>query len=96
MGIHPRWIAKPKPVPPKSHRLTTDLDRPLLEEVLYIVEEKWEPDVEHHRQADVLGARLEGPKRGAFALPDSLPGAPVASSKSPLTTPIREIKPAQA
>ena len=37
-----------------------------MQKVLYIPQEKWEPDIHHHRKADDLGARLEITKGAAL------------------------------
>jgi hypothetical protein len=65
----------------------SDLDASLVQQVLYITERQREPDVEHHRQKDYLGAGLEVAERGASGHLEGRPGAPVASSQFLLTTP---------
>jgi hypothetical protein len=40
------------------------IDAAFVEQVLHVPERQWEPDIEHHRQADDLGAGLE-PLEGA-------------------------------
>ena len=37
-----------------------------MQKVLYIPQEKWEPDIHHHRKADDLGARLKITKGAAL------------------------------
>jgi hypothetical protein len=51
-------------MPPVADRLVAHLDTALVQEVFNIPERKREPDVQHHRQADDLRARLE-PLEGA-------------------------------
>ena len=58
-----------EPVPPVSHRLVTDLDTPLMQEILDVSKRQRKTNVEHHRQADDLGARLEVSERRAFGHP---------------------------
>lgn len=58
---------RPKSVPPEAHRLMTDLNTALLQHVFDVAERQWEPDVEHHRQADDLCARFEVPEDGALS-----------------------------
>ncbi len=65
-----------KPLPPLTNGLVADLDTTLVEEVLDVSKRQREPDVEHHRQADDLRARLELVKRGAFGHPARLATRP--------------------
>lgn len=37
----------------------TDLDLALVQQILDVSQRKWESDIEYHRQANDLGARLE-------------------------------------
>jgi hypothetical protein len=55
-----------EPVPPIPDRFVADLDPALVEQVLDIAQRQREANVEHHRQADDLGACLEVLERGAF------------------------------
>jgi hypothetical protein len=50
---------RPKSVPPKPDGFVTDLNASLVQQIFDIAKRKWEPDVQHHCKADVLGARLE-------------------------------------
>ena len=56
-----------QPEPPEPDGLMAHLDAALVQQALYIPEREREPDVEHHRQADDLGARLEVSERAALA-----------------------------
>lgn len=44
-----------KPVPPEPHSLMTDVDAPLVQQVLDIPMRQRKPDVQHDRQKDDLG-----------------------------------------
>jgi len=57
---------RPEAVPPVAHRFVADLDAAFVEEILHIPERQRVADVEHHRQADDLGARFEVAKGGAL------------------------------
>jgi hypothetical protein len=46
-------------MPPKSHCLVADLDAALVQQVLDVPQREREADVQHNRQADDLGGRLE-------------------------------------
>jgi hypothetical protein len=46
-------------VPPEPHRLVRDVDPALVQQIFHVPQGEREADVEHHRQADDLGARLE-------------------------------------
>jgi hypothetical protein len=73
-------------VPPVPHRLMADLNAALVQKILDVVEREREPDVEHHRQSDDLGARLEvSEMRLVMRKSSRAPWAPQASF--PLTTP---------
>lgn len=50
---------RPEPVRPEPHRLVTDIDAALVHHILDVAERRREPDVQHHREADDLRARLE-------------------------------------
>jgi hypothetical protein len=43
-----------------------DLDAALMQEILHVAQRQRKADVQHHRQADDLGARLEVAEGGAF------------------------------
>ena len=43
-----------EPVPPKPDSLVANFDPSFVEQVFYIAERKWEPDVQHYCQADDL------------------------------------------
>jgi len=48
-----------EPMPPKSDRLVADVDATLVQQILDIAERERKANVQHHRQADDLLARLE-------------------------------------
>jgi hypothetical protein len=50
----------------------------LVQQVLDVSQREREPDVEHHRQPDDRGARLEVPERRAFGQPARLAGRKAA------------------
>ena len=64
-----------EPVPPEPHRLVADIDAPLMEQVLDVTKRQRETDVEHHRQADDLFARLEVLEGAWFRLTRTLQSA---------------------
>jgi hypothetical protein len=53
-----------EPVPPVPHGLVADLDASLVQQVFEVAQRQREPDVEHYRQTDDLGAGLEIPEEG--------------------------------
>lgn len=53
-----------------------DLDAAFVQQVLYIPKRERETDIEHHRQANNLGARLEVAKGAAFCHPAKLDRRP--------------------
>jgi hypothetical protein len=53
-------------MPPEPHSFMAHVDAALVEQVFDIPERKREPHIEHHCQADYLGAGLEVLERGAF------------------------------
>ena len=55
-----------EPMLPKPHRLVADVDTTLVEQILDIPERQWEPHIEHHCEADDLGARFEVLEGGAI------------------------------
>jgi hypothetical protein len=61
-----------KSVPPEPDHLMANVDAALVQQVLHITKRKWEPDVQHHRQADDLGGGLEVAKGARFAHPGKL------------------------
>jgi hypothetical protein len=54
-----------------------DLDAPLMEKVLNVAKRKRIPDIQHHRQADDVGTRLEVAEWGAFGHSETLARRPV-------------------
>ena len=65
---------RPKPVPPEPNRLVADLDAALVQKILDIPERQRKPNIQHHRQADNLGAGLEVLEWGAFGHARTLSG----------------------
>ena len=65
-----------KPVPPIPHGLMADLDAAFMQKILDVSKRQREPDVEHHRQADDLGACLEVTKRAVSGHPRTLGDRP--------------------
>ena len=57
---------RPEPVPPVAHCFVADIDTPLVQQILDVSQREREPNVEHHREADDLGAGLEVAEWGAF------------------------------
>ena len=51
-----------------------DVDAALVEKVFDIAQREREPDVQHHRQADDLGRRLEIAERRTFYHGRTIPG----------------------
>jgi hypothetical protein len=64
-----------KPVPPEPHRFVANIYAALVEQILDVSQQKWEPDIEHHRQADDFGDGLELLEREVFGPPMTLSGA---------------------
>lgn len=54
----------------------TNIDATLLLQVFDIPKRQWEPDIEHHRQANNLGAGFEILKWRAFGHPHKLRNRP--------------------
>jgi len=50
---------RPKPVPPETDRLMTDIDAAFVQQIFDVPERKREPNIHHNRQADDVGRRLE-------------------------------------
>jgi len=73
---------RPEPVPPVTHGLMADFDPAFMQQIFDISKRQWEPDVEHHRQADDLGARLEVAEGGKFCHPGKLAGRPCRLKQS--------------
>lgn len=75
-------------MPPVPHCLMADVDAPFMEQVLDISERQRKPNVQHHRQADDLWARLEVAEGAAFrhvgTLSSALPWLKLSSSDSAL------------
>ena len=53
-------------VPPVPDRFVADIDSALVQQILDVSQRKWKPDIQHDRQADDLGGRLEIAERAAF------------------------------
>jgi hypothetical protein len=68
--------------------LEADLDAKLVQQVLDVPQRERKPDLQHHRQAEVLGARLEVAEGGAFGHAGRLTEDPPDSSRFPLTEPV--------
>ena len=56
-----------EPLPPEPDSFVANIDAALMEQVLDVPKRKREPDIEHHREADDLGAGLEVAEGGSFA-----------------------------
>ena len=54
-------------MPPEPDSFVADIDAALMEQVLDVPKRKRKPDIEHHREADDLGAGLEVAEGGSFA-----------------------------
>jgi hypothetical protein len=79
---------RPEPVPPEAHAFVADLDAALVQHVLDVPQRERKPDVEHHREADDLRARLEVPERVVLLHPPKLrPGSELCNG-IPLTLPV--------
>ncbi len=65
----------------------TDVDASLMQQILHIPERQRKPDIEHHRQADDLGAGLEVLERGTLGHDQKLrkPPARLKPSSSDIT-----------
>jgi hypothetical protein len=50
----------------------TDLNPTLMKQVFDIAQRQWEPNIEHHREADDLWTGLEVPKRRVVRHPEKL------------------------
>jgi len=79
-----RWA---EPAPPEPHRFVADLDAALVQQVFHVPQGEREPDMEHHRQTDDLGAGLEVSERAARAHQASLgtrpaPLKPISSDRT--------------
>lgn len=78
-----------KPIPPKPHRLVTDNDPSLVQQVFNISKGKWKSHIHHHCQADDFRRRLKVAKGRRFCHPQSLRNPPalfksVSSDTAPL------------
>ncbi len=70
-ALHPRYLLPtdvggkqgPEPVSPEAHRLVADVDTAFEQQILDIPEQKREPHILHHHQADHLRRRIETPER---------------------------------
>ena len=78
---------RPESVPPEPHRLVTDVDAALVQQVLDVAKRQREPNGHHHRQADDLRTGLEKAKRRALGHDRKLRGRPARSSWFLLTVP---------
>ncbi|MEM6637725.1 MAG: hypothetical protein AAF667_17745 [Pseudomonadota bacterium] len=58
----------------------TDVDTAFVQQVLDIPQRERKPNVQHHRQSDDLGQRLEVPEKGALG-PSMTPGSSPARIK---------------
>jgi hypothetical protein len=58
---------RPEPAPPEPNRLMRDIGPALVQRVLDVPQRQRVADIQHHRQADDLGARLEGAKNAGVA-----------------------------
>ena len=78
---------RPEPVPPVADRLVTYIDASFMEKVFNMPQREREPHIEHHREADDLGAGYEVLERGAIGHPTTLAGAaPSLKRSSPKTS----------
>jgi hypothetical protein len=59
-------------VPPIAHRLVADLNTTLVKQVFNVTQRQRETNVQHHRQAEDLWARLEVAEIGTLAHPEKL------------------------
>src|SRR6056297_3130124 len=78
-----------EPMPPEPDGLVADVDAPFMEQILDVAKRQREPDVQHHRQADDLWARLEIAEGAAFGHLRTLASAltrlkPSSSDRTPL------------
>ena len=73
---------RPEPVPPIPYGLVADLNAPLVQQIFDVAERQWKPDVEHHRQANDLGACFEVTEGGRFCHPGTLAGRPSRLKRS--------------
>jgi len=53
-----------------------DVDAPFMKQILDVPQRQRKPHIQHHRQADDFGRRLEVFEWGAFRHPETLSGAP--------------------
>jgi hypothetical protein len=60
---------RPEPVPPKPDRLMGNVDAALVQQVFDVPERERLPDMHHDREADDLGAPLEGTEDARAAHP---------------------------
>ena len=82
-----------EPVPPEPHGLMADLDAALVQEVLDVAQRERVSDIEHHGQADDLGAGLEVPEGGALGhLREARRQPQSAQANFALTVPERELR----
>ena len=81
-----------KAVPPEPHGFMADLDAPLMQEVLDVAQRERVADIEHHRQADDLGAGLEVAEGGALDHLTRLGGKVSPLKEFAMTTPRGTIK----
>jgi hypothetical protein len=69
-------IERVEPVPHVPHRVIADLDATFVQEILHVKQRQREADLEHHRNADDLRARLDVAGGGVSCLADRLFGLP--------------------
>lgn len=80
-SIHPfsanfRGKHRAEPNPPETDGFMADIDPTFVEKVHNFAQRKWQPNVEHHRQADDLWTRFEIAKWPAFCHAGKLCGPP--------------------
>ena len=63
-------------MPPIPDRFVAHIDTPFVQQVFHISERKGEANLQHHRQADNLGTRLEIAKGGPFTHAGKLDNRP--------------------
>ena len=74
-------------MPPEPHGVVAKIDAALMKQILHVPKRQRKPDVQHHCQADDLGARLEVLERGTFGHDRTLAGPCPASNGVALTRP---------
>ena len=64
-----------EPMPPETNSFVANIYAALVQQIFDVSQRKWEPDIEHHHQADDFGDGLELLEREAFGHPMTLPSA---------------------